>query len=885
MKKTIVYGGVLVAAAIAFFWYITDGPEKSFDNYYAKVAYYAEQGRKVPKAERRPNDWFYVQRAYPNTDVPTAARLEAVAQVQQLRQSEALKKSAVTWTEAGPTNIPGRITDLAVHPDHPEVIYAASAAGGVFKSTDFGSSWTALFDETNTQSIGAIAIHPTNPNILYVGTGEANSSGDSYEGTGVYKSIDAGATWDYIGLPESYHIGRIVIDPLRPDSVYVAATGKLFGTNAARGLYRSPNGGSTWDQLLYIDDTTGCVDVAIHPATNTLFAAMWHRYRHPRERRVGGWTSGLYVSPDLGGTWSLVSGGLPSPGPDVGRIGVSADPLSSTVYTIFFDHPGELIGVYKSINLGTVWTDVTTDDLSVYLSGGFGWYFGQIRVAPGNPDVAYALGVHLYQSIDGGANWNYASNGIHVDHHAMYILPSNDDRVYDGSDGGVHYTTNGASSWETFHGMPNTQFYAIAIDRLLPERLYGGTQDNSSMRTLTGGTDDWEGLLFGDGFYCIVDFTDSDVIYAEYQYGNLFRSDNSGADWERVMSGMDYNIERHNWSTPVMMDPSDHSTLYYGSDRLYKTTNRGDYWTAISGDLTDGEDPGNLVFGTITTIDVARTDPQVVYVGTDDANVWVTTNGGGAWQDIAGSLPERYVTRVTVDPYDAAVAYVTFSGYTEGSYLPHIFRTDDFGQNWADITGDLPDAPINDVVVDPHDNSTLYVGTDFGVFSTEDLGLTWNLLSDGMPIVPTHDLEFDPVSRKLVAGTHGRSMYQTTMPCPDDTDTDGDGYMDACDNCPPIYNPDQADSNYDWSGDACDFTCDCTGFGDVNSDGQINPVDVVYMVNFVYKNQDARQQIPTCTGDNGDWDCSGGINPVDVVFYVNYVYKNQGTGPCDPCAP
>jgi len=882
MKKLISFLCAAIIVGPAIVWLAGDRAESPSESFYREMASYANNNAgKIPKAKQRPNDWFYIQRAYPGDHIPTAARLQAAQDARDMRQQAAAKgKSAVTWAQAGPSNIPGRITDLAIHPSQPGVIYAASAAGGVFKSTDYGATWTATFDNTGTQSVGAIAIHPTNPNILYAGTGEANSAGDSYEGTGVYKTTDGGQNWTYMGLPESYHIGRIIIDPLRPESVYVAVAGKLFGTNTERGLYRSPDGGQTWDQLLYTAEFTACIDVALHPSTGTMLAAMWERYREPRERVVGGWTSGLYRSTDFGASWSFIDRDLPQPAADLGRIGVSIDPLSNTAYAILCDHPGDFIGVYKSTTLGHGWTQTSDGVLNGFL-GGFGWYFGQVRVAPGNPDVAYALGVYLAKTTDGGASWEYVDNGIHVDHHAMYILETDVNVVYDGCDGGVNYTSNGANYWTTYVEMPNTQFYAITIDPHDPDRLYGGTQDNGTMRTLSGAQDDWQRIFGGDGFYSIVDHTDQNIIFAEYQWGNLYKSTTGGSGFQWAMDGIDYYSDRHNWCTPVVMDPSDHNTLYYGSNRLYKTTDGAEYWVPISGDLTDGDDPGNLTFGTITTIDVAATDGQVVYVGTDDANVWVTTNGGGDWQDISGTLPTRYVTRVTVDPDDAATAYVTFSGYKESSHLPHIFRTTDYGENWDDIHGDLPDAPINDVIVDPHDNSILYVGTDFGVFATEDLGSTWTPLETGMPIVPIHDLAFDKRTRKLVAGTHGRSMYQTTVPCPDDTDSDGDGIMDACDNCPEHYNPGQEDSNGDGTGDAC--ACNCGVWGDVTGDGVINPVDVVYMVNYVYLSVNMLVQPPNCPRLAGDVNCDDNVNPVDVVFYVNHVYLSLNMFCADPC--
>lgn len=878
MKKTMLFAGAILIIVIAVFWLIADQPSLRSKGFYGEMAWFAENNSgKIPKLKERPNDWFYTQRAYPGTEVPVQARLDAADQARDLLHQSAKRggKDPIIWNEAGPSNIPGRITDMVVDPTQPSNIFAASAAGGVFRSLDHGTSWAAIFDSTGVLSVGAIAMHPTNSDILYVGTGEANTSGDSYEGMGVYKSTDGGSNWLNVGLSSSYHIGRIVIDPMRPETVYVAAAGKLFGTNPERGVYRSVNGGDTWEQKLFLTDSTACIDIALHPSTGTVFAAMWERWRHPRERRVGGLSSGLYRSDDFGETWTLLAGGLPAPSDTLGRIGVTVDPNSNTVYALYCNHPGSFMGVYKSTNLGDTWSRTTDWALDGFL-GGFGWYFGQIRVAPGDADLVYALGVQLYKSTNGGSSWSDVTGSSHVDNHAMFIQPSNHNQVFTGCDGGVNYSSAGASSWTTYVDMHNTQFYAITIDPTNPERLYGGTQDNGTLRTMTGALGDWERINGGDGFYVIVDPTDPDIIYAEYQWGYLRKSTNGGSYFSTIMDGINYGGDRHNWNTPIAMDPSDHNTLYYGSHLLYQTIDAGNWWTAISGDLTDGDDPGNLTFGTITTIDVSPVDSQVIYVGTDDANVWVTTDGGTNWQDITGTLPVRYVTRVVADPHDSAVAYVCHSGYQEGSYLPHIHRTVDYGQTWTDIQGNLPDAPITDVIVDPAKDSTLYAGTDFGVYITENLGQSWAALGTGMPMAPIHDLDYHPATGKLVVGTHGRSMYSAMLPI-GPQDSDGDGVDDDSDNCPDVFNPDQEDTDGDGVGDAC---C-CVGIrGNVNSDAEeaINIADLTYLVAYLFSGG-TEPGCPNESDVNGD---DAGPNIADLTAMVAYLF---GGGEEPPACP
>ncbi|MBU1318575.1 MAG: hypothetical protein KKG33_10480 [candidate division Zixibacteria bacterium] len=816
MKKvSYLLAAVVLTAAFAFIA-IEQAPEQMPDRDTPDFAYFMmKNDGKVPKVKQRPNDWFYEQRAYPTGDIPVERRLEAARAARELKQAS--KRDDVTWTLAGPNNIPGRVADIAVHPSEVTEVYIASAAGGIFRLPSLGWPWEPLFDDEGPQSMGAVAIHPDDPNILYAGTGEANGAADMYEGTGVYKTTDAGLTWDHVGLPNSYHIGRIAIDALRPETVFVAVTGKHFGgTNPERGVYRSTDGGANWEQKLYLTDSTGCIDIAVHHSTGTVFAAMWEKVRYVDRTFFGGITSGIYRSTDYGETWSYLGGGLPAPASDMGRIGVTVDPMSTTVYAIYSNAEGEFLGIYKSTNLGDTWTR-TNDGAASGLFGSWngGWYFGQIRVAPGYPDIVYALGVYQYKTSDGGYSWVSADAGIHVDHHALWISPNDPNWVYNGCDGGANITPDGAGQWAQLLQLPNTQFYAIAIDPNAPYKLYGGTQDNGSMKTPGGDVGDWIQILGGDGFYCVVDHKNSDIIYAEYQYGSLNKSTDGGQTFGYAMNGIDYGNDRHNWNTPVVMDPNDHEVLYYGSHRVYRTENGAANWSVISGDLTDG---GDLHINTITTIDVARTDGQVVYVGTADGNVWVTTNGGQNWSQIDGSIPDRWVTRVTVDPFDAAVAYVTLSGYKVADYLPHILRTTDFGQNWTAIHGNLPDMPINDVIVDYHDNSRLYIATDYGCYRTLDLGGTWEFLGDGIPLsTPVNDLAFDTKSRTLVAGTHGRSMLKTVLDCPDDTDSDGDGIMDACDNCVDDYNPGQEDFDNDLMGDACD---DCT---DTDGDGYGNP--------------------------------------------------------------
>jgi photosystem II stability/assembly factor-like uncharacterized protein len=755
---------LLVAVAIVFWSFHRPGETGKMTS--EEIALKIKAEKKALKAELKsqgklyepdllPNEWGYIQRAYPYERINFDQLKDAVADAQAMRM-EARRGTRAAWTERGPSNIGARVTDMVVHPTNSNIVFAAHATSGVFKTTDAGSTWEPISDDLPVLTIGAMALEPGNPDILYVGTGEANANSYSFLGMGLYKSTDGGATWTYKGLEETRYIARVVVDPLDTDRIWVAGTGALFGTNPERGVYRSLDAGDSWDLVLSLTDSTACTDIAIDPTRpDTVYAAMWERVRGLTYRQSAGPTSGLYRSYDGGDTWVELTNGLPS-GDDVGRIGISVCATSpNVIYAMYADHPGYFAGVYKSTDYGDTWTR-TNDGALSNLTSSFGWYFGQIRVDPNDANRVFAMGVPFYRSQNGGASWTEVGSYNHVDHHAMAFDPSNPSTIWEGNDGGIYVSYNSGTSWTKLYDQPTNQFYAITIDYLNPQRLYGGTQDNGTLRTPDGGTDNWDHIFGGDGFYCNVDPTDSDVIYVEYQWGQLYKSTDFGYYWDSAMDGINGG-DRRNWSTPVVMDPSDHLTLYCGTYRVYRTTNGAGWWDAISGDLTNGDQGAS--FGTITTIAVAPSDPDVIYVGTDDSNVWVTQTGVGSWTNISASLPNRWVTRVSVDPSDAGIAYATFSGLRWDEEIGYVYRTTDYGVTWTDITGNLPGAPVNSIVVDPDQTSRLFVGTDVGCYYTENLGTSWQVLGTGLPAVPVHDVKLHQPTRTLVAGTHGRSMH------------------------------------------------------------------------------------------------------------------------------
>ena len=645
-------------------------------------------------------DWFARQRAFPFEEIPQEEYIKSVEYVKNnMTVSPNQSDNSAVWTLAGPTNIEGRITTIAVHPTDPQIVYTGTANGGLWKSTDFCQSWISIFDDQNTSSIGAVAIDPVNPEIIYCGTGEPNSLRSYYPGTGMYKSTNGGANWTFIGLDSSYTIGNISINPNNSQEVYAAAGGWTRRKNEQRGIYKTTNGGLNWSKKLYLSDSVGAVDVAVDPNNpSKVFAAMWERLRREDYIKYGGSYSGLYVSTNSGDSWTAVSGGFPFNDITMGRISLDISRSNSNViYALTAYAIGNSRGLYKSTDGGNSWVQVNT---SVASSSSYAWFNRICKIAPDNPDKVFCGGLSMELSNNGGSSFGIVSSS-HVDQHAVAFSQSNPNYIVIGNDGGIDYTTNGGSSWQYSNSLPITQFYAGEIDNNNPNVILGGTQDNGTNKT-TGSVGGWNSIYGGDGFYCLVDYTTSLRVYASSQFGGLGRSTNGGATFQSGTSGLDLTYT--NWMTPYVMDKNDPLTLYCGTYKIHKTTNGMQSWTEISPDLANAHTQS---LGSITTVDVSKSDPNVIYCGTDDANVWVTTSGGTNWSKINSGLPYRWVTRVAVHPDSANVCYVTLSGYKVDSTGSHIFRTTNYGTTWTSIKGNLPDAPINDIIIDPANTNSL----------------------------------------------------------------------------------------------------------------------------------------------------------------------------------
>lgn len=720
------------------------------------VIYFSFQINNNEEEEMSPGyDWFEMQRAYPFDEIPYAERLQSLEYVKNNMSKD--KSINSNWTLAGPINIEGRITTIAIDPNNPQIVYIGSANGGVWKSTNYCQTWTSVFDNQNTSSIGAIAIDPLNTNIIYCGTGEANSLRSHYPGTGMYKSTNGGTSWTFIGLPNSFNIGNIAINPSNTQEIYTAVLGATRRKNPERGLYKSTNGGFNWTNTFFISDSVGVVDVTIDPTNpNKLFACAWERLRREDYIKYGGVKSGLYVSNNSGVNWTQVTNGFPFNDPTLGRISLDiARSNTNTIYALLADANGNSKGLYKSTDGGNIWSIKST---TVAPSSNYAWFNRICKVHPANPDIVYCGGLNMQYSVNGGTSFNYAGES-HVDQHAVAFALSNPNYVVVGNDGGIDYTTNSGSTWGASVTLPITQFYAGDINYQNPNDIMGGAQDNNCIRTSNGGMN-WYALYGGDGFYTLYDYQNPLRLYVESQNGGIGRSTDGGNTFLSGTSGLDLTYT--NWSTPFIMDKTNPLIMYCGTYKIFKSTNGMASWSAISPDLAKAH-VANL--GTVTTLDVSKSNPNVLYCGTDDANVWVTQNGGTNWTKINTGLPNRWVTRVAIHPDSANICYVSLSGYKVDSTGAHLFKTTNYGNTWISKSSNLPDAPINDVIIDPRKYSNLYLGTDFGVMVSTNDGGDWQILGGGLPSsVPVHDLTFHQPTLKLVAWTHGRSAFAISLP-------------------------------------------------------------------------------------------------------------------------
>ncbi|MFC2164164.1 WD40/YVTN/BNR-like repeat-containing protein [Acidobacteriota bacterium] len=730
----------------------------------------------------------------PKEPTPGSLRLKWFAKQMEMTENSFFKN--YMWRFVGPQWMSGRVSAVAVPKGQPYTFYVGTASGGLWKTINEGTSWIPLLDDELAYSIGEIAIAPSDPEILYVGTGEDLPARSVYSGTGIYQSIDGGQTFVHVGLEDSQHIGRIIVHPENPDVVYAAVEGPVFSYSPHRGLYKTTNGGQTWGKILYINEKTGFIDIAMDPTNpDVLYAASWERYREAWNMWYSGPETGLYKSMDGGSNWKKLTEGFPAKGLE-GRIGISVSPVSPNIVYVLLDNhdiyqkakKGEMdfygfpmrdkifgAEVYRSDDYGESWKKLNRDHLP-FMNYTHGYCFGEVRAHPTEKDTVWILGVCIMKSTDGGQTFDMFVppipwNDVHVDHHAMWIDPENADHLILGTDGGINITYDGGQNWRHIRNLPIVQFFHINIDMAQPFNITGTAQDHGCfMGPVTSYPDypgtyypsEWKAIPGGEASYTAVDPSDLDTLYAEGMFGSLFRSNLKSGETKRIKPEVREGEEplRTTWLTPFILSSHNPKILYWGSQYLHRSDDRGDSWQTISPDLTDNDPQrrGNVPFGAITTISESSITPGLVWVGTDDGNIHLTKNGGKNWIRVNG-LEDKWASRVEASHFDEGTAFVSLNGYREDDCQVYLYRVMDFGKTVEDIGAGVPGGPINVIREDLENQNVLYLGTDTGVFISLNKGKTWDSLTAGLPVVPVHELVVHPRDKMLVAGTYGRSIY------------------------------------------------------------------------------------------------------------------------------
>ncbi len=712
-----------------------------------------------------PNDNFYFQRTYPDFEFDFEAYRSVLQKTKQQDDFSLLQKEnegfSAPWKLEGPNNIGGRINVVVGDSRNQDIIYVGCAKGGVFKTIDGGQKWTPIFDDQLFLSIGAISIDPSNSDIIYVGTGDLNISGHFAVGDGVYKSVDGGETWTHLGLTEQRIVSKILINPIDPQIVYVSCMGNPLERNSDRGVYRSKDGGETWEQVLFVAEDAGVIDMVMNPQIpDIIYAAGWNRIRTTQESVTRGDDAKIFRSTDGGDSWEVLTEGLPNE--DMSRIGLEISPSDPNVLmSVYVSTSHELEGIYKSTDSGNTWVEIPTFEgqgLPNSPLGGFGWYFGKIGISPKSDDNIFLLGVNMYETKDAGATWQLSDDfSVHADKHSIFFIDEN--IILLATDGGLYKSIDGGASWIDIENIPNTQYYRVTNNPHNDE-YWGGTQDNGTIHGNTSTINQWQRSYGGDGFQVQFAPDNPNVIWAETQWGGMVVSNNGGGNFFGGTSGIDNN-DRVNWDMPFIMSSHNSDVLYSGTYRLYKNeTGTNEFWNPISEDLTDG-----IVFGanfhTITCIEESPVYDDLLYVGTSDANVWRSFDGGETWDNITHDLPERYVTSIVASKHNSNILYVTHSGFKGNGFIPHIHRSMDYGETWEDISSDLPPIGVNNFLTLPEDldDNYLFAATDAGIYASIDAGQGWNRLGSNMPYVFVFDMDYDQINRKLIAGTFARSMY------------------------------------------------------------------------------------------------------------------------------
>ena len=710
----------------------------------------------------------------------------------------------IEWREFGPAVVGGRVSDLAVDEADTRIIYVGTATSGIWKGTNHGTTWVPIFTDQSTSSIGDVTLAPSDPNVVWVGTGEPQNRQSSPWGDGVFRSMDGGQTWAHKGLRETRHISRIQVHPRDPDIAYVAAVGNLWRESPERGVYKTLDGGDSWELVLHLDDHTGAIDLAMDPSDpNTLFAAMYSRRRTAWGFNGGGPGSGLYRTVDGGASWTRLEEGLPEG--ELGRIGLDIYRRDGDLVFATVQARRGQSGVYGSTDGGDTWEKLSSTNPRPM-------YFSQIRVDPNDPQRIYVGGRNLMRSDDGGKTFSDdGATDVPLDHHALWIDPANSNHLLLGSDGGVSTSFDRSETWRFYDNLPIAQFYEIGFDYRNPYWVCGGLQDNGAWCGPTNTLDsqgirnaDWQNVGGGDGFYVRIDPTDPTVLYAESQNGSLRRLDTDTGERASIRPTPRFELDegtipkkeypsandpdqearqyRFNWNTPFLVSAHDPSTIYLGSQMLLRSTDRGLNWTQISPDLTFDIDRSQLpimdvlpsdsmlarhdgvsFYSTVTVVAESPLNPNVLYTGSDDGRIMGTQDGGVTWLDLTEGirdLPDNtYVSRIVASNAEEGRVYATFDGHYSGDFAPYVYVSDDYGDRWQSITDGLPQTSVNVLTEHPDEGDLLFLGNEVGVFVSLDGGDRWVPLMNGLPTVPVDDIRVHPRFGDLLIGTHGRGVW------------------------------------------------------------------------------------------------------------------------------
>lgn len=729
---------------------------------------------------------------------------KSVLFTKQLEMKEKSPFKDLKWQYIGPTNISGRCTDVeAVSPRGDNyTIWIGSATGGVWKSTNEGTTFEPVFDNMPTASIGDIAIDPNNEDVVWVGTGEANIFRSSNAGCGVFKTTDGGKTWVNTGLENTYTIGRIRVNPQNSDVVYVAATGHEWTPNTERGLFKTSDGGKTWEKVLFIDKNTGVFDLVLDPTDpNILYCTAWERMRLKwNDPRTFDNTknNGIWKSTDGGKNWKKINEGLPEPN-NRGRIGIDIAKTNPNVLYAYVDNyeiarkavPGELDSygrqrkddikgatVYRTDNAGTTWKQVSglTSEQKTFMerhSSTYGWVFGQIRVDPNDENTIYTMGIRLNQSTDGGKTFK-SLRGPHADHHGLWIDPDNSNYLLNVQDGGLTISYDMGKSWKyPIEELPLAQFYNVAYDFSTPFRVFGSIQDHHSFYgpvDLSRGRDrvpanEFKNILGAEGSTHAVDPTDNNTIYSSTFYGALARAEIDkypGSRKNLLPNRMPGEPAlRGEWVAPTLISSHNNSIIYHGMQYLMMSRDKGDTWEFISPDLSfnDPKKSGDINYQTISVFSESPLRFGLLYAGTDDGRIWRTKDNGINWTEIrSGSVPQKFVSRLVASEYDMGTVYMTQTGRRDDDFQVYLWKSSDFGDTWQDISGNIPVGPVNVIREDPVNPEILYAGTDGAVFVSKDKGENWDILGD-LPFVYVHDLAIHPRDNMIIIATHGRGIW------------------------------------------------------------------------------------------------------------------------------